>query len=123
MPRIAVVDDSKDIRDTVRLVLEFDGPEGLEIVEARDAEEALGMGLGRGDVAIIDGRLPGMSGLALIKLLKERGDDAPALIMCSASINEEEQQAAIDAGAMAFITKPFDIHHLVEVVSEALASQ
>src|ERR1700679_4046043 len=69
-PTVLVVDDERNIRRTLDLVLRG---EGYEVVEAADAEQALALlelGEAHVDVAILDINLPGMSGVDLLRQIR-----------------------------------------------------
>ena len=104
---ILVVDDEKNIRRTLEMVLRG---EGYEVTEAGSAEEALEI-LARGerpvDLAVIDLLLPGMSGLDLLPKAKAARPDVP-VIMITAYGDAETKRKALENGADALFTKPID---------------
>ncbi len=104
---VLVVDDEKNIRRTLQLVLEG---EGYRVLSAETAEQALSL-LARPDtpvdLAIFDVKLPGMSGLdALERLRKDEGTrDMPVVVVSGhATVNDAVQ--AIKLGASDFFEKP-----------------
>jgi two-component system CheB/CheR fusion protein len=68
---------------------------------------------------VIDAYLPGMSGLALLKRLRELGSSMPA-IMITGNSDVSMAVAAMKAGAMDFIEKPIGAHDLLASVERAL---
>ncbi|MFI5306178.1 MAG: sigma-54-dependent transcriptional regulator [Polyangiales bacterium] len=117
--RILVVDDEKNIRRTLRMVLE--GP-GYDVVEAGSAEEALAR-LEEDDIdlAVLDVRLPAMSGIdALDRIRKRPGSDAMPVIMISGHASLAEAVSAVQLGAVDFLEKPLDRDRVLVSIENAL---
>src|SRR5687768_129985 len=89
-------------------------------IGATNVPEALGA-LSRRDIDLIisDFRMPGLSGLEFLELLREQGRDVP-LIMVTGYGTIEHAVAAIKAGAADYITKPLQVDQLQHAVSQAL---
>ncbi len=107
--RVLVVDDEKNIRRALQLVL---GGEGYQVVEAASAEEALQI-LARPqapvDLAIFDVKLPGMSGLeALERLRKDEATKAVPVIVISGHATVDDAVTAVKLGAADFFEKPLN---------------
>src|SRR5262249_52926927 len=108
-PTILVVDDERNIRRTLDLVLHG---EGYQVIEAGTAEDALGIlesGESPVDLAIIDILLPGMSGIDLLG--KIRQDDATRelpVIVISGHATVQDAVLAIKLGAGDFFEKPLN---------------
>jgi two-component system, NtrC family, nitrogen regulation response regulator NtrX len=118
-PRILIVDDEKNIRRTLRMVLE--GP-GYTILEAGSAEDALRT-LDEDDVDLIvlDVRLPEMSGMeALDRIRKRPGLDAVPVIMISGHASLADAVHAVQLGATDFLEKPLDRDRVLVSVDNAL---
>ena len=91
-----------------------------EIVTANSGEEALEkLDSKKFDVAIVDIYLPGISGLDLIKEIKEKNPDT-AIIVMSAYATMDKKDEALENGALYFFEKPFDIKEVKKVVSKTL---
>jgi two-component system alkaline phosphatase synthesis response regulator PhoP len=109
-PLVLIVDDTAETRRLMRRVLERDR---LRVIEAASGEDALRMiRTARPQIVVLDLRLPGMSGLDVAREL--RANEEPTLattpiLACSASVQAEVRQEALDAGCDAFEGKPFDI--------------
>jgi DNA-binding NtrC family response regulator len=118
-PRILIVDDEKNIRRTLRMVLE--GP-GYDLIEAASAEEALSR-LDEEDVDLIvlDVRLPAMSGIDALDLIRKRpGLDAVPVIMISGHASLAEAVHSVQLGATDFLEKPLDRDRVLVSVENAL---
>jgi CheY-like chemotaxis protein len=109
-PLVLVVDDTAPTRRLMRRVLEADR---LRVVEAASGEDALRViRTSRPRIVILDLRLPGISGFDVARELRANDDPVLArtpIIACSASVQAEVRQEALDAGCDAFEGKPFDI--------------
>jgi DNA-binding response OmpR family regulator len=77
----------------------------------------------RPDLVLLDLIIPGVDGYGVCALLKrDRTFHAPVVIL-SGRTKEKDIRAAIDAGADAFMTKPFDRMTLLAKISELLAAR
>ncbi|MGB3716387.1 MAG: response regulator [Candidatus Promineifilaceae bacterium] len=120
MTRILVAEDDHDIGELIRLILEFGGS---EVVAARNGVEALTIATRvRFDAVLLDVRMPGLSGLEVCRRLRAQKDtkDTP-IIFISARGQESEIHAGINAGANAYVVKPFDPDDLSTMVYGLLA--
>ena len=120
--RILVVDDERNIRRTLRMVLEG---EGAEVLEASTGEEALSQ-LDAADppveVMLMDVLMPGMSGLQVLEKLAPDDGGAPALpvIMISGHATVEDAVKATRLGAFDFFEKPLARDRVIVSVRNAL---
>jgi two-component system CheB/CheR fusion protein len=116
-PVIFVVDDDGHIRNRLRNVLEADGK--LVIDYASCEAFRAGFTPGREACLLVDAALPGMSGLELLQHLKADGTRLPS-IMITGNSDVKMAVAAMQAGAMDFIEKPFGEAELLASVGRAL---
>jgi DNA-binding NtrC family response regulator len=117
---ILVVDDEKNIRRTVRMVLEG---EGFTVEEASSGEEALARLPDVGaDVVLLDVQLPGISGLDTIERIAKlkTADPLPTVIMISGHATLADAVRAVKAGAYDLIEKPLDRERLMVALRNAL---
>ena len=115
--RILVVDDDRDIRDLVAIKLES---AGHEVVTRADGSQALDAGLEGGwDVIVLDVMMPGMSGIDVLRALRDRGDVTPVILL-TARGQEKDIEAGFAAGADHFVTKPFSPRALLARVTAAI---
>ncbi|HAD98087.1 MAG TPA: response regulator [Cryomorphaceae bacterium] len=102
--RILIVDDEPLIRDALAFKLT---KEGYYVETAEDGEKAIEiLDRERFDVIISDVMMPFISGFELLQILKERGTEAPVLMLTSLN-SESAVNKALDLGADDFMTKPF----------------
>ncbi|MFN7698587.1 MAG: sigma-54-dependent transcriptional regulator, partial [Deltaproteobacteria bacterium] len=114
---VLVVDDEKNIRRTIRMVLE--GAD-IEVLEASSAEEALATVETEDlDAVVLDVRLPGMSGVDALKKLRARREFVP-VIMISGHASVADAVEAVLQGATDFLEKPLDRDRLLVSVRNAL---
>ncbi len=122
---ILVVDDEKNIRRTLRMVLEG---EGYEVAEAASADEATSLlGQTRFDLVLLDVMLAEANGIEILERLKrgeiggEAGTDrAVPVIMISGHANVADAVRATREGAFDFLEKPLERETLVLRVRNAL---
>lgn len=105
-PRVLLVDDDEDVRHMTRVSLGF---EGFDVTEAPDGTAGIeAVRAGKPDAVILDVMMPGLDGLEVLRQLREDPDlaDLPiVLLTAKAGINAEQE--GWDAGATAYLTKPF----------------
>jgi DNA-binding response OmpR family regulator len=110
---VLVVDDDQTIRDVLRVML---GIEGCEVVDAPDGESALLMADAFSpDVVILDVTMPGRSGLEVCRALKSRANP-PRVVMLTARGHPEDVRLGMEAGADAYIRKPFSPLEVLDIV-------
>jgi DNA-binding NtrC family response regulator len=117
---VLIVDDEKNIRRTVRMVLEG---EGFAVEEAGSGEEALARLPDVGaDVMLLDVQLPGISGLDTIERISKlkSTDPLPTVIMISGHATLADAVRAVKAGAYDLIEKPLDRERLMVALRNAL---
>jgi len=120
-PTILVVDDERNIRRTLDLVLRGDGYEVLEAPSAEHALTLLEGARGPVDLAIIDIMLPGMSGMELLARLRQ--DDATRelpVIVISGHATVQDAVQAIKLGAGDFFEKPLNRERILVGVRNTL---
>lgn len=116
---ILLVEDDPGLAASLRGVIE---DEGHEVVLASRGEQGLAMATSqRCDVVLTDLKLPGLSGLDLVKRLHGAKTRLPIILMTAHGTTE----IAIEAtrhGAYDYILKPFEMPALLETIDKALAS-
>ena len=116
---VAVIDDDESCRDSVQRLLEL---EGFSVRSFASAENFLSSGLQHQTGCLIaDIRMPGMSGLDLQSKLNSDHCPIP-MIFITAHGDEKMRLQAMRAGAVQFLTKPFDSGTLLDAVRVGLES-
>jgi CheY-like chemotaxis protein len=118
-PAALVADDDADIRELAVSVLESIG---CAVVAAGDGLAALELAAQSPPaLAVLDIRMPKLDGLEVTRRLKaDPATSAVPVIVVSASVSDQQQQAAVDAGADAFLAKPFRVAELRAVARRLL---
>ena len=116
--KILIVDDSSLSRRTLRRILES---AGYEVVEADDGMTALEVYfLEKPVLVLLDLVMKGMYGLDVLVKLREM-DPKALVVVASADIQSSTRQMSEEAGAQAFINKPFVSEQVIAAVEAALA--
>ena len=113
--RILVVEDEDKLRRIVELQL-LDA--GYDVDKASKAEEALPL-IDRADLILTDYKLPGMTGLEMLQIIRRQNSVIPVIVMTAFGTIENAVEA-MKAGAADFLPKPFSLDHLTTVVHKAL---
>ena len=114
--KILVVDDEPPIRRLLRTGL---GTQGYTVIEAGSGQAALDALAEKPDLIILDLGLPDMQGHDVLRILRERGDALPVVILSSRD-DETGKVRAFDLGADDYVTKPFGMNELLARVRAAL---
>lgn len=114
---VAIIDDNQSVRISLEELMRA---VGLPALAFRHAEEFLASDF-KNDIAclILDMRLPGMSGLELQSKLNAENYRIP-IIFITAHGDEKVRMRALRAGAVEFLTKPYDDEALLQSVRAAL---
>ncbi len=116
---VLVVDDEIGALTLIGIMLERGG---FNVLKAKDADAALAvLGQNTPDIIILDVMMPGIDGIELCKMIRERGDTSitPVLIL-SARGDAESVMRGMEAGANDYLPKPILHHDLVSKVRTIL---
>jgi CheY-like chemotaxis protein len=114
MKQVLVVDDVPEVRLVLKALLE--GPD-LGVLEAADGEQALQvLTAGDVDLVITDCQMPRMSGLDLMRKVREQHPALPFIVVSSTAEPEDFQELKPSA----IMGKPFHLLELKEAVEEVL---
>lgn len=115
--RILVVDDEDSLRRIMQVQLER---RGFEVVLARDGEDALScLAKSPFNLVLTDLRMPRMSGLELLKRIRESYPEIEAIVITAIATIENAVEA-MQAGAYHYVTKPVRFEELSIVIDRAL---
>jgi two-component system phosphate regulon response regulator PhoB len=119
--RILICDDEPALRELMRVALvgDYEFEEAGTVAEAIEVAERF-----RPDVVLVDVMMPGGSGLDVIRYIS----DHPALgragcVVVSAFAADADQEEAREAGAAAFVSKPFDPDELSATVASLIGNR
>jgi len=114
--RILVVDDDPSIRQALSHAL----AQNADVQVASTAEEALsGLAASSPDVILSDVRMPGLDGIELLRLVRERSPGVD-VVMMSAFDDMPTIVASMREGAADFVAKPLDLHDLRRVLARVV---
>jgi two-component system, NtrC family, nitrogen regulation response regulator NtrX len=115
--RILVIDDEPAIRDTMRMILEY---EGHEVVLAPSGQEGLALAEREPpDLVFLDIKMPGLDGLEVLTRLRAMNETLP-VVMVSAHGTAASALEAGRLGAFRFIEKPLSKDYVIDAVREGL---
>jgi len=119
-PKILIIDDDREVADTISAFLE---QRGYRTLQSHDVtEETYGLIEREApDLIILDIVLPSQDGIQVLKRLK--ATDATRqipVIICSVVRRKKRVVEGLDAGAVDFLTKPFEVEELYARVGSAL---
>jgi CheY-like chemotaxis protein len=116
-PRVLVVDDDAVIRRLIMVNLEL---EGFDVAEAVDGQAALEAVTQRAPhVVVLDVAMPRLDGLATTAALRaDPATSAIKIVIVSARAQQADVRRGMDAGADAYLTKPFEPEALIRCVRE-----
>ena len=116
---IFIADDESGFVSTLKSRLEF---EGFEIATAPDGKSALDRITDEmPDLILLDIMMPAMNGYQVCRELKENPDTNPIpILMLTAKSQESDKFWGNEAGADAYMTKPFDMDELIGEIRRLL---
>lgn len=117
LPSLLITDDDRDFRETLRSVFEprgfrtilaADGREGLEIVRESDFH-----------LLLVDMHMPRMTGLEMVRRLRELPSKVPCILL-SAALDEEICQQARQIEVNSILSKPVTFTQLTTIVGQLM---
>ncbi len=119
-PKILVVDDELSLREFLQIFFE---KEGYHVEKAENAKVAFQkLQTHSYDLVITDLKMPGASGIEVLRYAKEKNPDA-AVVLITAYATPESLKEALDLGVTDYVNKPFRVEDLKHVVHSALEKQ
>ena len=117
---LLLVEDEHNLR---RLVAQFLRGSGFRVVEAGDGQEGVDRFADSGpfDLALVDLNLPVFSGVEVCRRVRHVRPDQP-IIICSAAVVPEHENALVAFGVDHFLTKPYHPDALLAHIKDELAS-
>src|SRR5512136_647934 len=118
MERILIVDDDQSMRYSLNRMLEG---QGLQLSLAKNGPEALErFEQDRPDLVVMDIKMPGRSGLEVLREIKEKDPKALVILMTAFGTTETAIEA-MKYGAFDYILKPFPIPKMKDLIEKALS--
>lgn len=120
VPNVLIVDDDKGMCKTLSRILELDG---YAVTTANTGSNGVAcIKESPFNIAIVDIKLPDVDGVELLQSIKRTNPDLN-IIMMTAYASTENAIKALNEGADAFVTKPFDIEELRAIVKKSIENQ
>jgi len=117
-PKILVVEDSFETRDSLTILLELSG---YDVIVATDGSEGLAKAIAEApDLIVTDIRLPGVSGIEMLHEFRRNLRHRAVPVLVVTGYSKEYANDAFAAGADHVISKPVNPEHLLRVVSNLL---
>ncbi|HEX3777645.1 MAG TPA: EAL domain-containing protein [Polyangiaceae bacterium] len=114
--RVLLVDDDDAVRSAFRRLLERRGFSVFPCSSGREALERLASA--SFDAMVSDVRMPGMSGLKLLRAVREHDLDLP-VILVTGNPDVDSASEAVEYGAFQYLIKPIESEHLGQVIERA----
>ena len=114
---VSIVDDDPHAREGIKELIESLGYNALAFVSAQDFLQS--GAVAKTSCLITDLQMPGLNGLELQERLQEQGYQTP-VILITAYPNENHRRRALSAGAIGFLSKPFEEQSLLECLTIAM---
>ena len=117
VPLISIVDDDALAREGIRQLIESLGYRAVTFSSAEHFLESTV--IAETTCLITDVQMPGLNGLELQEALQSQGLQTP-IILITAYANEKHRSRALDAGALGFLSKPFNEESLIKCLTAAI---
>ncbi|MEE2615207.1 MAG: sigma-54 dependent transcriptional regulator [Verrucomicrobiota bacterium] len=114
LPKLLIVDDERNMRESLKIVLESHGYKADMVESAEEGLEAIANN--SYFIVITDARLEGMSGYEFLQESHERWPDMP-ILMITAYATPKLAVEAIQSGAVDYLSKPFEPEELLHSVN------
>ncbi|HEY7749917.1 MAG TPA: response regulator transcription factor [Aestuariivirgaceae bacterium] len=114
--KVLVIDDEPPIRKLLRMGL---STQGYQVIEASNGATALRLLEENPSLIILDLGLPDIAGLELLRMIRDRDETVPVIVLSSRE-DELGKVQALDLGADDYVTKPFGMNELFARVRAAL---
>jgi UDP-3-O-[3-hydroxymyristoyl] N-acetylglucosamine deacetylase len=120
MHKVLIIDDEKDILDSLSSILE---DEGFQVSKATDGKEGLSLfEREKPEIVILDIWMPELDGIQVLKRIKKKGGKA-IVIVISGHGTISTAVEAVKMGAYDFLEKPLSIEKVLEVISRGLGAE
>ncbi len=120
--KILVVDDEPDVASLIGMGIHFHRPDH-QVIEVHNGDAALAAAeREQPDVIILDLAMPGKDGFAVLRELRDRGDDVPVIVLTAKAL-EGDRVKGLELGADDYVTKPFSQKELVARIDAVLRRQ
>jgi len=120
--RVALIDDEPDIATALESILTNLGYRVSAFTDGLTALEAIISNPGRFDLVITDNTMPQLTGLEIVRRLRDSGVELP-VIMTSGYMSQEIEETAKKMGVLEIIAKPIDTYRLADAIHRSVGGQ
>ena len=118
IPSILVAEDDPDTRELLQIVL---AGANFRVTVTDDPTRVLELlSTDNFDAVLLDNLMPKINGIELCRVIRSVSERI-VIVFCSGAVGKGDQQAAFDAGAQGYITKPFEPRELTSTLRSVLA--
>lgn len=119
--RILLVEDDTDTRFALTMLFEL---EGFEVIDAADGEEAYLRAVTENpDLIVTDINMPKVSGLDLIRLVREDGRIGGVPIVAMSAVEKQQLNRAVELGAVAACQKPIEFDKFISLIAKIVSAR
>ena len=119
--KLVIIDDSAVFRKIVSVHLKNAGFDVTEAVDGVDGLEKLKAG--KPDLIVCDVNMPNMDGITFLKTVKQDPENKfTPIVMLTTESQEEKKKEGLDAGARAWLTKPFSPEDLLATITKLIGN-
>jgi two-component system, OmpR family, alkaline phosphatase synthesis response regulator PhoP len=116
MTKVMVVDDEKDLREMIELLLK---KEGYETQTAENGEDFLNkVDKFQPDLVTLDVMMPGLKTREILEEIKNKKSKPKIILLTVVQFSKEEAKKLSEMGVVEYIRKPFDFEYLVGAVNK-----
>ena len=109
-----IVDDETDLRDMLNLMLH---KEGFETATAESGDDFLSkIDTFQPELVTLDVMMPGLTTREILEKLKEKKTKPKIILLTVVRYSEEEKQKLVQRGIVDYVTKPFELDHLINTI-------
>jgi FixJ family two-component response regulator len=119
--RIAIIDDEEVMTSVTTILLQRLGYSTVSYTSATRFIDAFEAAPERINLVLTDVVMPGMTGVQLVKTLRESGHDVPILLMTGFNVQSRLELGGT-LGRISFLRKPFTVAHLAQSIRRMLSS-
>ncbi len=121
MTRVMVVDDERDLREMIELLLK---KEGFETQTAEDGESFLKkIDEFKPDIVTLDVMMPGLKTKEILEEIKNKESKPKIILLTVIQFSKPEEKKLSEMGVIQYITKPFEFEDLVGAVKKWASTQ
>lgn len=117
---ILIVDDDRDVLESMNVAFQADGARTMTVADGNDAVDACQRH--RPDLVVLDVMLPGRSGFLALEKIKGRAD-SPMVIMVTANEGKRHKAYAESLGVDRYLFKPVPLQTLLDAAADLIAER